>query len=105
MSTAAEYDVFQAIADPTRREVLNQLARSELYIGQITTRFPISRPAVAKHLKILLQANLVEFRTEGRKKYYSLNPEPLQRVKSWISYFESFWIDNLQNLKKLAEDP
>jgi len=103
MSATVDHDVYQAIADPTRREILNQLSHKELYIGEITDSFSISRPAIAKHLRILHHANLVDWRKHGRKKYYSLNPEPLKEVQDWVSYFEKFWKQKLQNLKNLAE--
>ena len=100
---SAAHDVFQAIADPTRRQVLSSLTTGELFIEQISEQFPISRPAIAKHLKILSDAKLVIPRKEGRKKYYTLNVAPLQQVTSWLSYFESFWDEKLHNLKQLAE--
>jgi predicted transcriptional regulator len=75
--TAVKHDVFQAIADPTRRKVLGLLANKELAISEITSHFPISRTAVAKHLHILSEANLVSGKKVGREKIYQLHPEPL----------------------------
>ncbi|RJG18868.1 helix-turn-helix transcriptional regulator [Paenibacillus thiaminolyticus] len=102
-SSAAKYDVFQAIADPTRREVLRLLADRELPISQITSHFPISRTAIAKHLHILTEAELVSGRKVGREKIYRLHPEPLTELKDWLSFYERFWSNKLSILKHVVE--
>ncbi|MFC4322650.1 ArsR/SmtB family transcription factor [Litchfieldia salsa] len=102
---AAKHDVFQAIADPTRREVLRLLANKELAISEITSHFPISRTAIAKHLQILSEANLVTGKKVGREKIYHLQPEPLTEVKQWLSYYEQFWNNKLSILKHVVESP
>ncbi|WP_088034737.1 ArsR/SmtB family transcription factor [Evansella clarkii] len=102
--SAAKHDVFQAIADPTRREVLRLLARNELAISEITSHFPISRTAIAKHLHILSEANLVSGKKAGREKIYQLHPEPLTEVKQWLSYYEQFWDNKLSILKHVVEN-
>jgi DNA-binding transcriptional ArsR family regulator len=102
--SAAKHDVFQAIADPTRREVLRLLAHKEMPISSITAHFPISRTAVVKHLHILSEAKLVSARKEGREKLYSLQPEPLEEVQEWLSYYEQFWSNKLSILKHLVEN-
>ncbi|MFC5732736.1 ArsR/SmtB family transcription factor [Cytobacillus gottheilii] len=86
--SAVKHDVFQAIADPTRREVLRLLANEELPISKISDHFPISRTAVAKHLHILSEAQLVTGKRVGREKIYTLHPEPLTEVQQWLSYYE-----------------
>ncbi|RFU60370.1 helix-turn-helix transcriptional regulator [Bacillus sp. V59.32b] len=103
-SSAQKHDVFQAIADPTRRKVLKLLAERELPISEISSHFPISRTAVAKHLHILSQADLVSGRKVGREKRYRLQPEPLTEVKHWLSYYEKFWENKLSMLKYIVED-
>lgn len=100
---AAKHDVFQAIADPTRREVLRLLAKEELPISKITSHFSMSRTAVAKHLHILTEAELVKGRKVGREKIYQLHPEPLTEVKDWLSYYERFWNNKLSILKFIVE--
>lgn len=100
---AVKHDVFQAIADPTRREVLRLLAKDELAISEIASHFPISRTAIAKHLHILSEANLVSGKKVGREKIYHLHPEPLKEVKQWISYYEQFWNNKLSILKHVVE--
>jgi len=102
--TAAKHDVFQAIADPTRREVLRLLASKELPISEITSHFSISRTAVVKHLHILSEANLVSGKKVGREKIYQLHPEPLAELKQWLSYYEQFWNNKLSILKHVVEN-
>ncbi|WP_080843827.1 ArsR/SmtB family transcription factor [Cytobacillus gottheilii] len=101
--SAVKHDVFQAIADPTRREVLRLLANKELPISKISNHFPISRTAVAKHLHILSEANLVTGKKVGREKIYTLHPEPLTEVQQWLSYYEQFWHNKLSILKHVVE--
>ncbi|WIY60688.1 ArsR/SmtB family transcription factor [Bacillus arachidis] len=103
-SSAAKYDVFQAIADPTRREVLRLLTEKELPISKITDHFPMSRTAVAKHLHILSEAKLVSGRKVGREKIYRLQPEPLAELQQWLSYYEQFWNNKLSMLKYVVEN-
>ncbi|WJE52136.1 metalloregulator ArsR/SmtB family transcription factor [Bacillus cereus] len=103
-SSAAKYDVFQAIADPTRREVLRLLTEKELPISKITDHFPMSRTAVAKHLHILSEAKLVSGRKVGREKVYRLHPEPLAELQEWLSYYEQFWNNKLSMLKYVVEN-
>ncbi|MGD6943651.1 ArsR/SmtB family transcription factor [Cytobacillus gottheilii] len=101
--SAVKHDVFQAIADPTRREVLRLLANEELPISKISDHFPISRTAVAKHLHILSEAKLVTGKRVGREKIYTLHPEPLTEVQQWLSYYEQFWHNKLSILKHIVE--
>ncbi|MFJ8528125.1 ArsR/SmtB family transcription factor [Bacillus sp. NPDC094106] len=103
-SSAAKYDVFQAIADPTRREVLRLLTQQELPISKITDHFPMSRTAVVKHLHILSEAKLVSGRKVGREKLYRLQPEPLAELQQWLSYYEQFWNNKLSMLKYVVEN-
>ncbi|MED4531584.1 metalloregulator ArsR/SmtB family transcription factor [Metabacillus fastidiosus] len=102
--TAAKHDVFQAIADPTRRAVLQLLANKELPISEITSHFSISRTAVVKHLHILSEAKLVSGKKVGREKIYQLQPEPLTEVQQWLSYYEQFWNNKLSILKHVVEN-
>jgi DNA-binding transcriptional ArsR family regulator len=102
-SSAQKHDVFQAIADPTRREVLRLLAEKELPISEITSHFPMSRTAIAKHLQVLSEAELVSGRKVGREKIYQLHPEPLTELKQWLSYYEKFWENKLSILKHIVE--
>ena len=100
---AKKYDVFQAIADPTRRQVLKLLSEKERPIAEIAEEFSISRNAVVKHLDILTQACLIKGTKIGRNKVYQLNPEPLQELSEWLSYYEQFWNNKLSILKYTIE--
>ncbi|MFB5190421.1 ArsR/SmtB family transcription factor [Alicyclobacillus fastidiosus] len=101
---ALKHDVFQAIADPTRRKLLGLLADRELPITSISEHFPISRTAVNKHLHVLADAGLVTRQRVGRETRYRLEPEPLQQVKQWLSYYERFWDNKLAQLKHFVEN-
>jgi DNA-binding transcriptional ArsR family regulator len=94
---------FSALADPTRRAVLDLLRAGTRPAGDIARAFPISRPAISKHLRILRRAHLVEERREGRHRMYQLNPEPLKSVDSWLEQYRSFWNTSLANLKSFVE--
>ena len=94
---------FQALADPTRRAVLDLLRRGGQPAGQIAGAFPVSRPAISKHLRLLRRAHLVQEHREGRHRVYHLNPEPLRAVDSWLDQYRNFWKTNLSNLKAFVE--
>lgn len=104
MAAIQKYDVFQAIADPTRREVLRLLAEKERSIAEITTYFNVSRTAVAKHLHVLESAQLVKNIKSGREKIYSLHAEPLSELQEWLAYYERFWDNKLSRLKYIVEN-
>ncbi|HKW17115.1 MAG TPA: metalloregulator ArsR/SmtB family transcription factor [Terriglobales bacterium] len=95
---------FDALADPTRRAVLDLLRTGTRPAGEIARVFPVSRPAISKHLRILRRAHLVEERREGRHRLYQLNPEPLKAVDSWLEQYRQFWTASLENLKSFVED-
>ncbi|MFD1954696.1 ArsR/SmtB family transcription factor [Paenibacillus thailandensis] len=99
-----KHDVFQAIADPTRRSVLEMLIDRELPVGEISEHFTISRPAVSKHLRVLAEAGLVKERKVGRETRYRLEPGPLMELKRWLAYYDRFWDNKLDALKRLVED-
>lgn len=101
---APKHDVFQAIADPTRRKLLKLLAEKELPISEISSHFPVSRTAIVKHLRILSEAELVSGRKVGREKRYTLHSEPLKELKQWLSYYERFWDNKLSMLKHYVEN-
>jgi DNA-binding transcriptional ArsR family regulator len=94
---------FQALADPTRRAVLDLLRRGSQPAGQIAGAFPVSRPAISKHLRLLRRAHLVREHREGRLRVYQLNPEPLRAVDSWLDQYRSFWSASLTSLKAFVE--
>jgi DNA-binding transcriptional ArsR family regulator len=94
---------FQALADPTRRAVLDLLRRGSQPAGEIAQAFPVSRPAISKHLRLLRRAHLVREHREGRHRVYQLNPEPLRAVDSWLDHYRNFWNMSLASLKTFVE--
>jgi DNA-binding transcriptional ArsR family regulator len=94
---------FHALADPTRRAVLDLLRQGSQPAGQIARAFPVSRPAISKHLRLLRRAHLVQERREGRNRLYQLNPEPLKAVDTWLQQYRVFWEANLNSLKAFVE--
>jgi DNA-binding transcriptional ArsR family regulator len=101
--TYSDEATFSALADPTRRAVLELLRRGRQPAGEIARAFPISRPAISKHLRLLRRAHLVEERREGRHRLYQLNPEPLRAVDKWLEQYRMFWQTSLANLKTFVE--
>ncbi len=97
--------MLQALADPTRRRILDLLAEGDLAAGEIAAHFPaISRPAVSQHLAVLREAGLVRERREGRRRIYQLEPEPLRELwEGWLARYQRFWDDRLASLKRLVE--
>jgi len=94
---------FQALADPTRRAVLDLLRGGAQPAGQIAEAFPISRPAISKHLRQLRKARLVVEHRSGRHRLYRLNAEPLKAVDQWLHQYRNFWQANLSSLKSFVE--
>jgi DNA-binding transcriptional ArsR family regulator len=87
-----------ALADPTRRTIVELLAESELDAGQIATRFSISRPAVSRHLRVLRELGLVRVRPEAQRRVYSLEPAPLAELDAWLGRYRGFWENRLDAL-------
>jgi DNA-binding transcriptional ArsR family regulator len=93
-------DVFAAIGDRTRRQLLDLLAKGERAAGEIAAPFAISRPAVSQHLRILRDAGLVSVRKKGREQIYSLCAVPIREVYDWAEHYQQFWPDRLSALGK-----
>lgn len=104
MEEFQRYDVFQAIADPTRRTLLELLAGKELSISTISSQFTMSRTAVTKHLNVLESAGIVVARKAGREKLYSLDASPLKSLQSWLDFYEQYWDNKLTKLKQTIEN-
>jgi DNA-binding transcriptional ArsR family regulator len=92
-------DVFQAIADPTRRDILNLLARCSLNLNAVAENFEISRPAVSKHIRILTECGLVVIRQEGRERFCDAQLHKLKEVSAWAEQYSRFWDKKLQSLQ------
>lgn len=93
-----QYDVFAAIGDPTRRQILMMLAAGALSINVIAENFDISRPAVSKHVKVLQGAGLIAIQDAGRERYCSLKPDGFNEVRDWLAFYEQFWNNKLARL-------
>lgn len=96
-------DVFQAIADPTRREIINLLAHRSLNLNTVAEHFDISRPAISKHIKILTECGLILIRQEGRERYCDAQLHKLKEVAAWSNRFEAFWNKKLDALEAFLE--
>ena len=96
-------DVFQAIADPTRREILSMLAGKSLNLNSVAEQFHISRPAISKHIKILTECGLIVVKEQGRKRYCQAQFQKLNEVSQWIEQYRVFWTSRLDALGKHLE--
>lgn len=99
----AHADVFRAIADPTRRGILDRLRAGPTPVNALATDFRQTRPAISKHLRVLKDARLVSDTKVGRERLYRLQPVPLQQVAGWIEGYRAFWLTNLAQLKRYLE--
>ena len=96
-------DVFQAIVDPTRREIISLLASQSLTVNGVAERFKMSRPAVSKHIKILNECGLVVIKQRGRERYCEAQLKKLREVSEWTQKFSQFWDRKLLSLKTYVE--
>jgi DNA-binding transcriptional ArsR family regulator len=99
----ASSDVFRAIADPTRRAILDRLREGPANAGALAADFRSSRPAVSKHLRVLREARLVNDKRVGRERVYEVDTVPLEDVAGWIEGYRSFWQSSLDQLKQHLE--
>ena len=90
--------VFAALADPTRRRLLELLATGERSAGELAAEFDISRPGVSRHLRVLREAGLVRARGDGQRRLYSVDPDPLDEVDAWLARWRGFWAQRLDAL-------
>lgn len=92
-------DVFQAIADPTRREIINMIAHQSLNLNAVAENFHISRPAISKHIKILTECGLIVIKQQGRERYCEAKLQKLNEVSKWIEQYRVFWTKKLDALE------
>ena len=100
---ATTSDVFNAVAEPRRREILTLLVVKELPVGAIVTALRLDQPSVSKHLRVLRDVGLVNVRRNGRHKFYSTNAPALRPVHEWAETFERYWKNQLSRIKERAE--
>lgn len=96
-------DVFSALADPTRRAILARLAQGEATVGQLAAPFPITLPAVSRHLHVLKRARLIEQRVDAQWRLCRLNAEPLRDASDWIESYRRFWEGRLDRIAEYLE--
>jgi DNA-binding transcriptional ArsR family regulator len=104
IATSRTGDVFHAISDPTRRAILDHLRHGAANAGTLASSFPISRPAISRHLRILREANLVTNTQIGRERIYEVDSKPLLSVAEWVEEYRTFWQSSLSTLKKRLEE-
>lgn len=97
-------DVFHAIADPTRREILHLLAGRKMNLNAVADRFDISRPAISRHIKVLTECGMVIIKKEGRERYCISNPDPLSEVEAWMKEYRNFWSRSLDALDEFLKE-
>ena len=88
----------RALADPSRRSIVARLARGPVTAGELAAMFPIARPGVSRHLRVLREAGLVEVRAEAQRRVYSLRPDPLAEIDTWLSPYRALWEQRLDAL-------
>ena len=98
-------DAFLALADPTRRRIIESLADGEAPFGDLAGQFAMSRPAVSQHLKVLREAGLVAVRKDAQRRIYRLNPEGLDELDRWLGKVKRFWGPRLDDLERALEEP
>jgi DNA-binding transcriptional ArsR family regulator len=106
MQIAADVEnrIFQALADPSRRAILESLTRGEAAVKDLTGRFDISQPAVSQHLATLREAGLVKARREGRCVYYRVQPRGMKPLIDWIAHYRAFWTEHVGRLERLLAE-
>lgn len=92
-------DVFQAIADPVRREIIELLATETLSVNEVAEKFEISRPAISKHLKILKECGIIDFNQIGRERFCSIQPQELIPAFLWIKQYNKLWEDRIDSFE------
>lgn len=98
-----DVDVFAALANPARRQILAALRKGPRPVTELSRGFEIGRPAVSEHLQVLRRAGLVREEPRGRERYYHLDPRPLGEVEAWLDTFTTYWKERMRALEKLLD--
>jgi DNA-binding transcriptional ArsR family regulator len=98
------FDVFQVVADPSRRQILRLLSKESLTINSLAEHFDMSRPAVSKHIKILHGAGFISIQDIGRERHCILKKDGFEKLQEWINFFDKFWLSKLEKLKSLLDN-
>lgn len=100
MADVARRDVFQAIADPTRRQIIELLAKEPMNLNAIADNFKISRPAISQHIKILNECGIIEVETIGRERYCKVQPQKLIPAFLWLEQYQKLWTERIDSFEK-----
>ena len=98
MPAIARRDVFHAIADPTRRQIINLIAREPMNLNAIADQFAVTRPAISNHIKILTECGMVVIRQKGRERFCEAKLDSLGEVSNWIDQYRRFWTEKFDSL-------
>ena len=93
-------DVFRAVSDPTRRQMLELLGARDRTVTELAEPFAITQPAVSQHLRVLREAGLVQVRPEAQRRWYALRPEPLEELDAWLAPYRRLWTERLDALER-----
>jgi DNA-binding transcriptional ArsR family regulator len=104
MSIEARRDVFQAIADPTRRQIINLIAHNAMNLNAIADNFDISRPSVSQHIKILYECGIIDIQKIGRERYCKIQPSNLREVAEWVEPFRKLWTQKLDSFESYLNE-
>lgn len=96
-------DVFQAIADPTRREIISLVASKPRNLNSIAENFDISRPAISQHIKILVECGLIDITQNGRERYCEIKMDKLDEVSDWVEKYKKIWESRLDSLERFLD--
>lgn len=97
-------DVFQAIADPVRRDIIEHLSEEPLTVNAVADKFDVSRPAISKHLKILQECGLIDIQKEGRERYCKIQPSSLVPAFMWLEQYRKLWEDKLDSFENYLNE-
>jgi DNA-binding transcriptional ArsR family regulator len=101
--TSTRRDVFQAIADPTRRQIINLIAYQPLNLNAIAENFEVSRPAISQHIKILIECGLINIKKNGRERYCEAKLQQLNEVAQWVEQYRKGWEERFDKMDDLLE--
>jgi len=102
--TTQRLDVFQVVADPSRRQMMQLLSKDTMTINSLAVNFDMSRPAVSKHIKIMYNAGFISITDIGRERYCTLRQDGFNELQDFISYFDKFWVKKLQKLETILNN-
>ncbi len=96
-------DVFQAIADPTRRQIINLIAQQPMNLNALAEKFEVTRPAISNHIRILNECGIVAIEQVGRERYCSIRPDNLKEAAEWINQFNALWEQRIDSFDKYLQ--